>query len=76
MMFYTLVKTKIDGKLIRLLYDMYKNTKSMICVDGLLSDLLYDTLGVNQGGPNSPEMFKGFVQVLRRLAVNCKHSED
>ena len=57
-MFYTLVKTKIDGKLIRLLYDMYKNTKSKICVDGLLSDLLYDTLGVNQGGPNSPECSK------------------
>ena len=49
MMFYKLVKKKIHLKLIRLLYDMYKNTKSVICVEGLLSDLLYDTLGVNQG---------------------------
>ena len=66
MIFYKLVKKKIDGKLIPLFYDMYKNTKSMICVDGLLSDLLYHTLGVDQGGPNSPEMFKGFLDAMRK----------
>ena len=76
MMFYKLVKKKIDGKLIRLLYDMYKNTKSMICVDVLLSDLLYDTLGVNQGGPNSPEMIKGFLDAMRKYFSGIVISEE
>ena len=61
MLFYKLVKKQIDGNLIRLLYDMYNKTKSKICTGGLLSELLHDTLGVNQGGPNSPDMFKGFL---------------
>ena len=73
MMFYKLVKKKIHLKLIRLLYDKYKNTKSVICVEGLLSDLLYDTLGVNQGRPNSPEMFKGFLDDMRKYFESVKH---
>ena len=40
---------------------MYKKTKAKICVNGYLSDFLYDTLGVNQGGANSPDMFIDFL---------------
>ena len=61
MLFYKLVKNQIDGNIIKLLYDMYNKTKSKICTGGLLSEFLHDTLGVNQGGPNSPDMVKVFL---------------
>ena len=48
MLFYKLVKKKIDGNLIKLLYDMYNKTKSKVCTGGLLSELLHDTHRVNQ----------------------------
>ncbi len=72
MMFYKLIRKQIDGKLIRLLYNIYSKTKTKICVDGFLSNFIYDTLGVNQGGPNSSDMFKDFFGRLRRLP--CKNS--
>ena len=61
MMFYNLVKKSYDGKIIRVLYNMYTKIRSKVCVDGLLSEFLIDTLGVNQASPNSPDMFKDFL---------------
>jgi hypothetical protein len=72
MMFYKLMKKKIDGKLIRLLHDMYSKTKSKICINGYLSEFLYDTLGVNQGGANSPDMFVDFLSDMSEyLTQSC-----
>ena len=65
MMFYKLLKRKIDGKIIRILRDMYKKTSAKVCVNGMLSDLMNDETGVNQGGPNSPDMFVDFLSDLR-----------
>ena len=72
MMFYKLFTKKIDGKLVRLLHDMYKKTKAKIYVNGYLSDFLYDTLGVNQGGANSPDMFIDFLaDIGEYLTKSC-----
>ena len=40
---------------------MYNKTKAKVCTGSLLSELLHDTLRVNQGGPNSPDMVEGFL---------------
>lgn len=72
-MFHKPMKKKIDGKLMRILYNMYTKTKSKICVNGALSDFLYDTLGVNQGGPNSPDMFVDFLSDMSEyLSHSCR----
>ena len=72
MLFYKLFTKKIDGKLVRLLHDMYKKTKAKIYVNGYLSDFLYDTLGVNQGGANSPDMFIDFLaDIGEYLTKSC-----
>ena len=43
-----------------------------ICVDGLLSEIFTDEVGVNQGGPNSPDMFVDFLSDLRDLMKNVE----
>ena len=65
MMFYKLLKRGIDGKILKLLREMYKKTKMKVCVNGMLSPLISDETGVNQGGPNSPSMFVDFLCDLR-----------
>lgn len=45
--------------------DMYKKTKMKVCVNGVLSHIIADETGVNQGGPNSPDMFVDFMSDLR-----------
>ena len=65
LMFYKLLQRGIDGKIVKLLRNMYKNTKTKVCVNGLLSNLITDETGVNQGGPNSPDMFVDFLCDIR-----------
>ena len=60
MMFYKLICRGFDGKTIRLLRDMYKKTKMKVCINGILSDIITDETGVNQGSLNSPDMFIDF----------------
>jgi len=72
MMFYKLLQRNYDGKIIRILYDMYQKTKSKVCVNGSLSSFLVDTLRVNQGGPNSPDTFKDFLADMGDyLSAHC-----
>ena len=42
-MFYKLINKKIDGKLIRLLHNVYETTKGRICLNGVVPDFLCDT---------------------------------
>ena len=56
-MFYKLVKRGIDGSLIKRPRDTYRKTKMKMCVDGLLSEIFTDEASVNQGDPNSSDMF-------------------
>ena len=51
------MKRGIDGisSVMKLLRNMY-GKKRKICVDGLLSEIITDEAGVNQGGPNSPDI--------------------
>ena len=45
-MFYqAIVKKTYDGKIIRVLYNMYTKTRSKLCVNKLLSEFLIDPLG-------------------------------
>ena len=37
-----------------------------VCANNVLSHLITDETGVNQGGPNSPDMFVDFLSDLRK----------
>lgn len=65
LMFYKLLKNGTDGKFVHLLRDMYAKTQMKICIDGMLTGMISDETGVNQGGPNSPDMFVDFLSDLR-----------
>ena len=73
MMFYELVKRgrPIDGSVIKTSMRC-RRTKMKICLDGLLSEIFTDEAGVNQGGPNSPDMFVDFLSDLRDLMKNVE----
>ncbi len=60
LLFYKLVRSGYHWKLITLVKDMYSNTKSRVNIKNLLSDFLFDTHGVNQGGVSGPFLFKAF----------------
>ncbi len=48
-------------ELITLLTNTYSKTKSKVKIKNLVSDFLFDTHGVNQGGMSSPFLFKAFL---------------
>ncbi len=66
LMFYKLIKSGINGKIIKLLHNMYSKTKSRICLNGILTEFLKDTIGVNQGGSSSPHTFVSYLSDLRQ----------
>ena len=49
-MFYKLLQRVFDGKIVKIFW-----------FAGLLSNVIIDETGVNQGGPNSPNMFVDFL---------------
>ena len=66
LMFFKLIKKGLDGKFVKVLRQMYKKTKMKVCVNGLLSKFITDETGVNQGGPNSRDMFTDFLSDVRK----------
>ena len=66
MMFFKLMKRGIEGKCVHLLQNVYIKAKMKVCVNNVLSHLITDETGVNQGGPNSPDMFVDFLSDLRK----------
>ena len=59
-----IVKSGLNGNAIKLLNDMYKKTRARVKVNGVLYDWIVDEVGMNQGGPNSPNLFRKFLSDL------------
>ena len=63
-LFYKLMKGGWSGRLIDTLRDLYKKTHCRLKIDGELSDFIYDTIGVNQGGNASGFLFRKYMSDL------------
>jgi hypothetical protein len=72
LLFMKLLKSGLHGKAIKLLYNMYCKTKACVKINGILYDWIFDKIGMNQGGPNSPLLFRKFLSDLSLfLKANC-----
>ena len=60
-LFYKLMKGGWSGRVMDTLHDLYKKTHSRLKVDGCLSEFIYDTVGVNQGGNASGLLFRKYM---------------
>ena len=56
-----LINTGIDGKIFRVIMNMYNNAKSCVMVDGIFSDYFSTTVGARQGENLSPILFALFI---------------
>lgn len=67
LLFWKLIKSGLHGKVINLLRSLYNQTKARVKINGLLYDWIFDEVGVNQGGPNSPRLFNKFLSDLSQF---------
>ena len=68
-----LLQYNIDGRLFRLLHNVYKDSNGKIRLNGLLSELFSIFFGVKQGDNVSPTLFNIFVNKLVSLLNNLKN---
>ena len=66
-LFYKLIKAGINGRILKLLRNMYGKLKARVKVNQCLYEWIIDKSGTNQGGPLSPNMFKYLLADLRYL---------
>ena len=59
---YKLIKSGFNGKVVDTLRNLYTKTKSKVKLGSMLSPLLENTMGVNQGGILSPFLFRKYLQ--------------
>ena len=64
-LFYKLNKSGFSGRMIDTLIDLYRKTTYRVKVGGKISDIIDEHLGVNQGGPASPWLFKEYLSDLK-----------
>ena len=64
-LFYKLNKSGFSGRMIDTLLDIYRKTTYRVKVGGKISDLVDEHLGVNQGGPASPFLFKEYLSDMK-----------
>jgi hypothetical protein len=63
-LFMKLIKSGLHGKVVKVLRSMYKQTKARAKINGVLYNWIHDYVGMNQGGPNSPHLFRKFLSDL------------
>ena len=59
-----IIKSGLHGKVIKVLRSMYNKTRARMKINGVLYDWIKDQVGMNQGGPNSPNLFRKFLADL------------
>ena len=64
------VLTVIDGKVFRVIYNMYQNIKSCVKHDGALSDFFRSEIGIRQGENLSPILFSIYLNDLQGHLLN------
>ena len=79
LLFYKVIKNGYDGRVIKLLLDMYGKTTSQIKLNNILSGMIKETYGVQQGGVLSPfhfiEYLKDLGQYLTKTGVYMSEEE-
>ena len=60
-LFYKLTQSGVKGKSLKILIDMFKNSFSMVRVNGELSEKIDSLYGVLQGGVLSPKLFTNYL---------------
>ena len=63
-LFYKLIKGGWSGRIIDTLHNLYSKTHCRLKVKGELSDFIFDTIGVNQGGNASGLLFRKYMSDL------------
>ena len=63
-LFYKLNKLGLKGRVIDTLHSLYNKTSFRVKLKGQCSDLIHESIGVNQGGNASPILFKKYLQDL------------
>ena len=68
-----LLSNGINGKIFRLIYNMYQNIKSRVSLNGEISSFFLSSRGVRQGGNLSPVLFSIFLNDLETFLAsnNC-----
>ena len=64
-LFYMLIKSRLRGRVINTLRNLYTKTYFRVKQGGYLSDLIVQEVGVNQGGNASPIIFRKYLSDLR-----------
>jgi hypothetical protein len=71
-LFMKLIKSGLHGKVNNVLRSLYNQTKARAKINGVLYDWIEDQVGMNQGGPNSPNLFRKFLADLRDY-LDCNY---
>ena len=68
-----LLKSEIDGKLLRIIRNIYQGIKSCVSLNGQHSNFFYSSIGLRQGENLSPSLFALFLNDLENfmLAHRC-----
>ena len=64
-LFFKLYYNDIDGKILKLLGNMYKQVTYKVKRKGCFSDIIYSNIGVRQGCVTSPTMFNVYMNDLK-----------
>ena len=65
-----LLKNNIDGKFLRIIYNMYKSIKSCIRLNGQETSFFPCDIGLRQGENLSPLLFSLFLNDLEMYLIN------
>jgi hypothetical protein len=64
-LYYKLIHRGVNGKMLRLICDMYKKAKCRVKWKGQVGDEIESEFGVLQGGMTSPKLFTEFLHDLK-----------
>ena len=72
LLFWKIIKSGLHGNVVKLLINMYNKTKARVKINGVLYHFIKDFIGMNQGGPISPNLFRKFLaDLIDFLKIEC-----
>ena len=72
LLFTKIVKSGLHGNAIKLLINMYNKARAKVKINGVLYQWIKDYIGMNQGGPVSPNLFRKFLaDLIDFLKLEC-----
>ena len=68
-LFYKIISSGLHGRLINTLRNLYTKTRFRVKHGGRLSDVIFQHMGVNQGGNASPTIFREYLSDLSKYML-------